>query len=323
MNSEFHYYVIYFLCLESGISDRDAYIIAYSSQYVDNNIVKHVVNLSDGLYETRVTQNYAWLGDWFPKNVYVPFHFIPGDYKQADERKDKRQSRHCVTPGSTNARELLKRAFKTKNLYRIGMALHTFADTWSHQNFTGFNEDFNCVKNNLMPDVGHAEVYSSPDKINYEWQDTRLVDPHVTNNERFFAGAREIYKVLCEYNETPAENLDSIIEKVSEIFGEEDDRRSPEERIYDCILKYDMMEYNKFEWMNNAVVMNDGYFSSEELNELDTLEWIKDAILYQSSFLKRPVLQPQEGFYDSDWFNWHEQVKNHLSDVKEILKGLI
>ncbi len=323
MNREFHYYILHFLCTSAGFSDTKAYTISYSSQYVDNNIVEHNVKKAGGVYKSIVTHNYGWIGDWFPKNVYVPFHFLPGDKNEADERKDGMRNDYCVTPGSAYARELVERAFKTNNFYRIGIGLHTFADTWAHRNFTGFNEKWNCVENNLMPDVGHAEVYSAPDKVNNIWYDKRLVNERVDNNERFLLAAREIYKLLCEYNGNTGDDVDFVMQGVEKIIGGHDDKRGPEERIYDCIIAHDIMEYDKFEWLERAVLLSNGYFSSDELRELDTFEWIKDSVLYRSSFLERPVLQPADGFYESDWYLWQEAAKAHLNEARKILKGLI
>jgi hypothetical protein len=323
MNKEFHYYILYFLCNKAGIQERDAYIISYSSQYVDNNVVTHNVKTAKGVYKTTVTQNYAWLGDWFPKNVYIPFHFLPGDVKKTETRKDGKTNEYNVTPDSANANALLEKAFETKDLYRIGISLHTYADTWAHQNFTGLNEKWNAVKDTIMPDVGHAEVYSEPDRVNHIWNDTRLVNSRVDNNARFLSASEAIYKKLCKYNGKDSSDVELVVSQVEDIFGGHGDNRAPDERIYDCIINHDIMEYDKFEWLKNAVYYYDDYFTSEELREFDTFEWIKDAILYQSSFLKRPVLEPREGFYESNFYLWHEAAKKHLEAVREILNGMI
>ncbi len=37
MDIEFHYYITYIVALKAGYSPHDAYLIAYSSQYSDDN----------------------------------------------------------------------------------------------------------------------------------------------------------------------------------------------------------------------------------------------------------------------------------------------
>lgn len=103
----------------------------------------------------------------FQKYVIVPFHFLPGDKEKIPEIRS-RKNPYSTTPNSTNAVKILKDAFDSGDIYRIGVALHTFVDTWSHQNFTGYEDDWNKVQKDLrslLPDVGHAEVTTQPDII--------------------------------------------------------------------------------------------------------------------------------------------------------------
>lgn len=37
MNVEFHYYILKYIALNSGFSQKDSEVLAYSSQYVQNN----------------------------------------------------------------------------------------------------------------------------------------------------------------------------------------------------------------------------------------------------------------------------------------------
>ena len=76
MNIEFHYYHIHYLSLRAGFSEEDAFIIAYSSQYTDSNIISYKINTEKGQYDTLVTQNYGWWNESFPLKVYIPFHSV-------------------------------------------------------------------------------------------------------------------------------------------------------------------------------------------------------------------------------------------------------
>ena len=48
MDIEFHYYITFILSRKAGYSADDAYTIAYSSQYTDDNKKHYYVNYPDG-----------------------------------------------------------------------------------------------------------------------------------------------------------------------------------------------------------------------------------------------------------------------------------
>ena len=58
---------------------------------------------------------------------------------------DGKKNPLSTTPASPNATVVLKKALASGNPYLLGIALHTYADTWSHQNFTGMQEGWNSV----------------------------------------------------------------------------------------------------------------------------------------------------------------------------------
>jgi hypothetical protein len=45
-----------------------------------------------------------------------------------------------------NVKRLFAKSLKSADLYRIGIATHTYADTFCHQNFVGFKESFNDME---------------------------------------------------------------------------------------------------------------------------------------------------------------------------------
>lgn len=328
MNIEFHYYILHILLLKAGFNETDAYTVAYSSQFVDDSIIAQTITLPENEYHGIITQNYGWWGDWYPKNVYIPFHFFPGDidYSPA-QRKDGRANMYNTTPGSVQVVELLQEAFKTGNLYRIGIALHTYADSWAHQNFSGLNEEWNEIKATLIPNVGHAEVLNAPDIITNTWNDPRLLPEYenINNRQRFLEAAKNIYEKLCSYTGKSPANADSVIMQIDHLVGsDENSALRIKERIYDYILAEDLMEYNRHEWLEQALHYNaHDIFSLEELDEYNALEWIKDSILYSGALHKRPRLLPKPDFYTSHWYQWNEAAKAHLECARKILNGLI
>jgi hypothetical protein len=210
MEKDFHYYLVFSLAAMTEQPKPD--IIAYASQFVDDNNEEQFsisgekvsfpskIQVSGGHYYPIMTQSLSpkSLDIFVQKYVYVPFHFLPGD--DTVEIKGKR-NRLNTTPNSENGRTVLTEALKSGDPYRVGIALHTFADTWSHQNFTGLREEWNSVypwysiKKQLVPDIGHAEAGHSPDVISEVWTDHRL-GKQIVNVDRAFDAVREIYRNL-------------------------------------------------------------------------------------------------------------------------------
>jgi hypothetical protein len=224
--------------------ETEAEIVAYASQYVGDNDERQIMGVLGGriteadkdemkgvsllhteadqfqnfpwTVRVRETQNFfrpimtqtasrkAFL-PIFQRDVFVPFHFLPGDLERIPEMRG-RTNPDSTTPNSRNAVALLKDALESRNLYGIGIALHTFADTWSHQNFSGYRDDWNAVRDSIIPDIGHAEVFMKPDVISEKWTDPRLreADQEIDNKDRAREAAKEIFLWLLEYRNPAA-----------------------------------------------------------------------------------------------------------------------
>ncbi|MBN1410750.1 MAG: hypothetical protein JW969_07880 [Spirochaetales bacterium] len=323
MNLEFHYYTIYLLCKEAGFDDSESHIIAYSSQYIDNNLSSIRVETGKGIYETIPTQNYGWWDDYFPKNVYIPFHFFPGDTEyEGSRRKDGRKNPLNTTPGSARVKELLITGLKTRNPYRVGIALHTYADSWAHQNFSGYEENWNVVRNDsLIPGIGHAQVLTSPDGFTGTWQDSRLTNGYesVDNKTRFLEAARMIYKYLSTYNRKGFDDHENVIQRLG-LLTRGDSR---EERILNYIIEEDIIKYDKYEWYREAVYDNEAYDDGNGFVGYDKVQWLKDAFLYRTALSRKPVKKAREDFYSSHYYQWSEAAREHLKAAKNIVKDLI
>jgi hypothetical protein len=211
MEKDFHYFLVYSIAKVTGFANAD--IIAHASQFVDdNNEWPYSVNgkitsfpeqikFDGGHYYPIMTQSLslASLDPYIHKYVYVPFHFLPGD-NGVTIKGDKNPL--STTANSGNAKALLSTALDIGDPYQIGIALHTFADTWSHQNFTGLREGWNSVYpwynifKSIVPNIGHAEAGHAPDEISKTWIDYRIDDKPIDNRKRALQAVGEIYKAL-------------------------------------------------------------------------------------------------------------------------------
>jgi hypothetical protein len=189
MDFAFHYHAVKTIARKAGFNEPDAQQIAYFSQFVDDyNIYNHrdIKFPTDGKYDEDrydfisdigglnpvTTGFWSWddyvtlMTDDTRKFTVSPFHFIPaipnpdgqtaattspakiGDESVISNLLDKAKTDYLNTragdSGITPARALME----------IGMYLHTFADTYAHQNFSGFNDE--CNRWEVLSVTSHA-----------------------------------------------------------------------------------------------------------------------------------------------------------------------
>jgi len=81
MNAEFHYYITRLIAARAGLPPEDAHIVAYSSQYTDDNDIIFKIDkdlpTEYGNYISQ-TMNILKPRDTLLR-IYSLFHFIPGD----------------------------------------------------------------------------------------------------------------------------------------------------------------------------------------------------------------------------------------------------
>lgn len=324
MDVEFHYYIVYILAQRAGFSEEESYIIAYSSQYVDDNTLRHEIRLD----ETEVYKNYIsqTMDILKPRKrlmrIYPCFHFIPGDY-DADSAKRKDGKLHILntTPGSTNANTLMDKAMESKNLYRIGVCTHSYADTWAHQNFVGYFDYFNGlggVLEKLTPNVGHADAKHQPDIPGLVWKDKRLISDHqhVHNAARFINAAEFIFRRFNKYKDprSPQNKVEAEWEKVkSELeqaiggeFEGSDHRRKKRLAKYANLIT-DFKEYDEHQWFDEAV-------QTKRRGLTDRVDWgpMNKLNVFPDKY------QARDGFEDSHWHRFQEAVKAHQKIANEL-----
>ena len=187
MQKDFHYYCVAVLARAAGFHPADALVIAYASQYVDNAVESAPITIGEDkehwihfdpvrtapvVSHTDVLEAQDSPGQWdrikilfgnvswsTQKRVHMAFHFLPPrplpDKPVAFEYRTR--------PNPPLAQALLAYAAGEKHPRRrrcaIGIALHTFADSWAHQNFSGRQHPENDVN----------EIYTR-DPLTGEWE---------------------------------------------------------------------------------------------------------------------------------------------------------
>lgn len=320
MNIEFHYYAIYFLARRAGFGEDEARIIAQSSQYVDDAILPYAVDSRGGVpaYLTITTQNYVFWDPAISASVYLPFHFIPGDpSRSARERRDGERNPFAVTPDSPLARAVLIDALGSGDLFRVGIALHAYADTWAHQHFTGRLEDANAFDpSSPLPAAGHLQALTSPDHALGLWSDGRLLPEfeRIDNRERFLAAAKMIYRFLRTSRREGFGDESLVLAELSEIWRR--DARDMDARIVDFMLALGIAPYDRRNWLEDAgiAVRRDGDEAEEDSQAkgYDRLLWLKYELrkrINGGDGLRRAETGGR--FLGSELHAWNEAAKAH------------
>jgi hypothetical protein len=94
MNRDFHYYATYVAACFADYSKEQAQIIAHAAQYVDDSVRKRLLNKEDYGFDFQLIPTYhtfkelglsisGFIGPSPAElsQVWIPFHFLPGNYK--------------------------------------------------------------------------------------------------------------------------------------------------------------------------------------------------------------------------------------------------
>ncbi|MBW1667004.1 MAG: hypothetical protein JRJ66_02905 [Deltaproteobacteria bacterium] len=229
MQIDFHFYTIYALARAAGFIPDNAFTIAYSSQHTDDAKYEHALEFQNGgrFQQVLTAHKFLDLGALDKKvcyRIWVPFHFLPGNLGV------EFYERMVTRPGSIVAQslfdELLSSNPRPYLLHRLGIFLHCFADTWSHQNFLGLERaDLNDVKRlsvkNLekasfksflrklkgdileyaAPKLGHAQAGTIPDEPYREWKYENYLGKKfdISNVERSLDAAQNCYQAMLKF----------------------------------------------------------------------------------------------------------------------------
>ncbi len=328
MNAEFHYYTIAYLARAAGFSEDDASILACSSQYLDNALVCYEVEHRRGTYRTLVTHHFGFWDQDQEWAVWIPFHFFPAaNTAPSPPRRDGRTNPLDVQPNSEPAKRLLVAALRSRNLYRIGIALHTYADTWAHRNFSGRKEPWNRIDaDSPVPPIGHAQALRDPDDIDAVWHDPRFEPPfdRVDNRERFLLAAGRIYRYLATYNRRGFSDEAAVIAHLDEILGPAQYAR--ESRAENFIIECSIERFSRLRWRREAFDPPSGWSGIEYEVDLestiDKLSWLKDEILHRSKVVRRRPMIARETFFASHLYRWDQAARHQLAACNEQLTSL-
>lgn len=278
MDIEFHYYMTHLIALRAGFKPEDAFTIAYSSQYTDDNEAPYKIEGGDVPYESQISQTMDITKPQEERlSIYPIFHFCPGTkaevFKLSPARRDGKFHLLSTVPDNGNARKIFAAAMKSADLYRIGIGTHMYADTFCHRDFVGWKDEFNWTRMDgfvgglwsaLGPAIGHALAMHSPDVPPLVWEDARLTSKYreKKNKKQILAAAGNIFEFYCKHTKpADAETIRKrLLGDLGAAMGQEVESASASEsgkntRIenYKTLLASNYKEYDKSKWLDAAV----------------------------------------------------------------------
>lgn len=149
MDLDMHYYGTYALARAAGLKREVAETIAYASQYVDDSTDKNIGDHPEGIrFLAEVTAHHpenlpANRSEDDQRQVWVPFHFLPGGAGKTLSEKLVCQ-KDSVTARTMVAHHL-ERAEAPFAVELMGITAHVYADTFSHYGFSGVSSRLNRV----------------------------------------------------------------------------------------------------------------------------------------------------------------------------------
>lgn len=316
MQKDFHYYCIAVLTNHAGFSKEDAKTIAYASAYVDNQDEFSQYSFGNKKFTPVRTAHIGIKAFYWHihRDVYIPFHFLP------PEEAIGTPFGLVVKPYPEIAKKLFNEASKETNdkfrLIRLGVALHTIADTWAHQGFSGIKHDENSIDNvhlkiennwekfephPMTPRIGHARAYCNPDNPSlcwkYEYKLNHMKPQNINNrNDRFIIASEEIYKILCLTKNNTSRTWEEVKTKImpclSFVSSNEDKRCDNWKNTFQDLF---FEHYDKDLWWNR---MKPDLMTPHEWKELN----------YDQHY-NRLVFPKPENFEEKEWILFNEAAR--------------
>ncbi len=352
MQIDMHHSAIYVLCRLAGMKSKYAKTAAYASQQVDDANHGHTLRFENGEIFRQTMTSHTMLS---PRNynvsdaldVWVPFHFLP-------QGKGGTDLEHLITAPDSEVMKVLKENIKKVSkeplaLYRLGIGLHVCADTYSHQDFKGFYDNYNNIQlldtgeetlmremirktkdkimlpfdkllSMILPRIGHGKAMTFPDIPFMFWSYKRDSKVYKVDNldERYIVGLKSIYKFIKEYLKSNPQYGLNPHEKDFEFYRDQ----------FMEILAY---EGSKDERHNNWLdKIHNNYFKFTDFDEIDRnlsynpRKWFNEAVSCTKIQLwKRILLWPiyrrhnyedcnkKPNFNNSNWVNFMRAAAEH------------
>ena len=344
MQIDGHHTLTYIAAKLAGFSHNQASIIAYSAQYVDDATNSGTIHFKNGAMYKRISSAHKMLDyrntdELANHQVWIPFHFLPGNSgKPAGENPDGSFIKKLICfPDSLVARDMLKACVTDHNkpyaLHKLGIAMHVYADTYSHQGFAGVSHKINEVDDLESNDkkldrnffkkivsfflsesfpLGHGAALSYPDRPDLIWKyKNGLDEPVERDNPKIFLEA--VDKMCRAMKCFRKKDLNMDLDAVSGLPA------GDAKKIYSLLMsiKDHKGEIRHAKWLaeikNGAftfgpvspfyIAKGIGSWKYKSIGQIAAADSGREVFPYRKTFLK------------SHWKNFHDAIQAHRFDV--------
>lgn len=344
MQIDGHHTLTYIAARLAGFTHKQANIISYSAQYVDDATNSGEIAFNNGAMYSRISSAHRMLdyrnSDALANHkVWIPFHFLPGNGGKpaAENPKGTFIKKLVCTPDSDVAHDMLRACVadhdKPYALHRLGISMHVYADTWAHQGFAGVNHKINEVSkitsNNKTLDksflnkiinfflsesfpLGHGAALSHPDRPSLIWEYENGLGKKIKRNnlEIFTEAVDKMCRAMQCFRE---KDLSMDLDAMSGL---------PEKdtKVIKSLLKSikgESGEDRHEKWIHE---ISNGRFSfgSETLNYIPKGigSWKHKSIgQIAAADTGKEVFKYKKSFLTSDWKKFHDALQAHHFDV--------
>ena len=337
MQTDFHFYAVYALARAAGFDPGDSHTVAYASEHTDDAKYAHTLDFENGGRFKQVLTAHRFLhwrvlDDATCYRIWLPFHFLPGN--QGADFYERMVTRAGGSIAKRLMDDLLSSHHKPYFLHRLGIFLHCYADTWSHQNFLGVKQEsmnrvrrvkikglsrseflahLRWLKKRVLeyaaPGLGHAQAGSIPDEPYREWRYQnhagKIFD--ITNSKRSLDAAQGCYEVMTRFL--------YVFPGYS--------RRSPRPwhefaKSFENLFRHDGDLKERIQAWKNAI--SGGLFGWDPREEDQNLnyhdrDWFNAAVAVKERADRKELYERKPGFETSHWKYFHDAAAYHQFTV--------
>jgi len=348
MTKDCHYYAVLAFARAMGFKKEIAHKIAYASQFVDDAKINHItlkrnfetleyinINGEPSFYNMSTCHCYFKMKTYNYSAMTAntaAFHFVPGGGGSTFTRKMRCKQENPVIA------EIIELALKEDNPVKFGMLLHSFADTFAHQGFSGIVSKVNDIKEckakirvrgenllkkwcrNLLlktydkcfdlaiPAYGHGQAANFPDEPYLKWsykyeyldEDNHLSVPaKIDNPKRYVAAYYEIQHLLERFLDMHPQFKDDEFESISC------------KKCYKLIIKKAAVKRRIKNWQK-FMLKNRMFEETDPVLYYDEEAWLKAAFAdYQKNKYDARKVENAKlrlDFADTNWYQFYKAV---------------
>lgn len=341
MQVDFHHAVTYVLSRMAGFPHKEADIIAYAAQYVDDANNSGVIKFNNGAMYNRISSvNGTFDVMQHVQNevdyvIWSPFHFLPG----ADPKSESFVEKLICRPNSEVANRMVDLCIEYREepytLQRLGITMHVYADTFAHQGFAGLVNEVNTVDDlkldneklsffderksdgisSALP-MGHGAALECPDKPYLKWSYKNYKGDTINRNNTndFMDAAWSMFAQLLRYRQSIVPNF-----KTNDIFVR-DDMETIRKNLETFTEPNGEARHKR--WLQ-SIKNGDFIFGPQVISYTPkgVGSWKHDAIQQEKEDDDvDDMFVYSDAFLDSNWKRFHDALQEHrLTILHEIL----